>query len=108
MINLKFDIQVLPLMRKKSLDLANWPGIHVAVPPRRSARSRQNENLVILLHFLENSPLSDKAVQELAVRLADSYFQKSGTITSAARSVAEELNTILVAENSRSGKSAIR
>ena len=100
---MKFDIQVLPLMRDKGLDIASWPGIHAAVPTRRSARSRQNENLVVLLHFLEGSALSDKAVQELAVRLTDSYFQKTGTITSAARSVAEELNELLTVENSRPG-----
>ena len=104
-MTVKFDIQVLPLVRNDGLDLASWPGIHASVSTRRSARGRKNENLIVLLHFNEGSTLSDKAVQELAVRLSDSYFQQSGTVTSAARTVAEELNAILTVENSRTGNS---
>ena len=53
-----FDITILPLYRVGGHDQPSLPGLMAAVPPRKAARGRQQDRLVVYLLFGGEAPLS--------------------------------------------------
>ena len=70
-------------------------------PPRRTARGRENDRLVIYLTFSGNDPFSSSEYNQTAAQMARQFYQTAGSVTSAIRSVAETLNQLLVDRNLR-------
>jgi hypothetical protein len=75
------------------------PGLHVAVPPRRSARGRSSERLIVLLTLVGNAPLSTTDTKKILAHLEHVYYQTPGSSTAAMRSLAEGLNDYLLKRN---------
>lgn len=91
-----FDLNILPL-QSGSQELAHVPGLLVAPAPRRAARGRNRDMLVIHLAFVGGSlPPSD-----VLDRTARIYFRSAGTVTAALRVAAEALNNDLMERNLR-------
>ena len=99
------DLTVLPLHRRDGIDQPNLPGVHVATPPRRTARGRGNDRLILYVSFFGNVRVPPQQHAELLASLAESYYDKSGTVTSALKVQAESLNDFLLQRNLRGGKS---
>lgn len=99
------DLTVLPLHRRDGIDQPNLPGVHIATPPRRTARGRGNDRLVLYVNFFGNVRVPPQQHAELLASLAESYYDKSGTVTSALKAQAESLNDFLLQRNLRGGKS---
>jgi hypothetical protein len=95
------DIYLLPLAREAGKDLAELPGLYVAEPPRRAARSRDRDRLLLYLSLTGNAPLSPGKLQQILERLAQTYYKQSGSVTSALRTVADTLNQFLLDRNVR-------
>lgn len=95
------DLILLPLYRVGSRDMAEMPGLHAAQAPRRSARGRSGDTLVIHLALEGTAPLSPKGYQKLQAQLAETYFRTPGSATSAMRTVVEGLNEYLIERNRR-------
>jgi hypothetical protein len=94
-----FDLNVLPIQRINGQELADMPGLLAVTPPRKAARKRNQENLVIHLVLSGNAALSADEVVQLTRNASDIFYQSPGTLTSAMRKAAEEINTALLERN---------
>ena len=75
------------------------------VPPRRTARGREDDRLVIYLTFSGNVPLPTSEYNRIATQMTQRFYQTAGSLTSAIRAVAEAVNQDLVDRNlSSTGK----
>lgn len=102
------DLNILPLFRQGGQDLLESPGLLVSAPPRRAARGRQSDYLV--LHFaLEGSAsLATDQQSQLLARLAQTYYKNAGSVTAAQRLVADEINQSLLERNLRGASSGLQ
>lgn len=94
-----FDLYALPLYRRDGQDLAYLPGFHAAEAPRRAARGRGGECLLLLLDIQGDLELNRSQMDKLLQDMADGYFGTSGSATSALRAQAERLNTFILEHN---------
>jgi hypothetical protein len=104
------DLNLLTLSRLAGHDQAEQAGLHIVAPPRRPARSRKADQLILFLAQAGNAPLSAAHQEQLLAKLGQAYYQTSGSVTSAMRSLAEALNKFLLDRNLRnasSGRQAI-
>jgi hypothetical protein len=102
-----FDFYLLNINLEAGQEQADLPTLYVAVPPRRAQRSRAGDQLVFLATFGGNSEISPAKTQEILQRLSNTYYTEHGSITNGLRTVAEQLNEILLKHNqqeSREGK----
>ena len=99
------DLNLLTLSRLAGHDLSDLAGLHIAVPPRRPTRSRKADQLILYLAQAGNAPLSPAHLEQLLSKLGQAYYQTSGAVTSAMRSLAEALNKFLLDRNLRNASS---
>jgi len=99
------DLHLLPLVRRDGQDQAELPGLYIAPPPRRSARGRQSDRLILYLSMEGNAPLEGDQLQKLLVSLAESYYKTPASVTAAMRTVIENLNQFLLDRNLRNASS---
>jgi hypothetical protein len=95
------DLLILPLVRTGGQDQPDVPGLHVARPPRRAARGRDRDQLVLYLALAGSAPLSAEQIGQLLENLAKTYYHTSGTVTTAQRAVADSINQYLLDRNLR-------
>ena len=75
------------------------PGLLAVTPPRRTARGREKDNLIVYLMLSGNAPLSNSELKELNNRAVALFYQSAGPLTSAMRKVTESINTALLERN---------
>lgn len=97
------DVTLLPIFRQLGKDEPELPGLHVAETPRRAARGRSADQLILYLYLAGNAPLSPGKQDQILARLAQTYYKTSGSVTAALRTVAESLNLFLLDRNVRNG-----
>ena len=95
----KTDILVAPLHRRDGHDQTYLPGVHATEPPRRTARGRGEDFLVLQLTLSPEIELNAEHQASLLKDMAHGYYRNSGAITSALRQQAERLNEYLVQRN---------
>jgi hypothetical protein len=100
-----FDLNIIPLYRQAGKDRANLVGLHATSPPKRSARGRKSDQLIILLTFGGLSPFTEARVGELLGRLEKGFYDTPGSLTSASRDMIEELNSLILNINLRNAGS---
>lgn len=93
------DLLILPLARSRGQDQSTVPGLYAAAPPRRTARFRDKDHLALHLMLEGDDALPAGELEELLQRLARIYYNTAGTVTTAQRAVAEELNQYLLDRN---------
>jgi hypothetical protein len=96
------DLYILPLARQNGIDQPALPGIYTALPPRRAARGREADYLLLYLTLAGSAPLPAEQMLALMEDLAERYFKTPGTATAAMRTAAEALNQYLLDRNVRS------
>jgi len=96
------DLNILPILRYEGQDQTDFPGLYAVTPPRRTARGRDQDNLVMYLTLAGNIRVPSEFQVELLTRAAQKYYKTSGTVTSALRALAEMLNQVLLERNLRS------
>ncbi len=89
------DLTVAPLYRLNGQDQASLPGLMAAMPPRRAARGRDQDRLVVYLVLAGNAVLSSGDGIQLASRAAVAFYETPGTLTAALRASAGSINTTL-------------
>lgn len=97
----QLDVNVLPLHRQDGYDRPSLPGVYAAAAPRRAARSRRGDRLVVFLSFEGLSPFSQDQFDALLNDLTREFFAASGSVTSALRALVERLNEALWNRNMR-------
>ena len=94
-----FDLTILPIHRTNGQELAELPGLLAVTPPRRSARGREHDNLVIYLMLAGNATFSAIELKTLLNHIATGFYQTTGSLTFAMRKAAENINTALLERN---------
>jgi hypothetical protein len=96
-----FDLNLLPLYRIKGQEWPQLPGLLAMVPPRRTARGREDDCLVIYLTFSGNDPFPSSEYNQTVAQMAQRFYHTAGSVTSAIRTIVETLNQSLVDRNLR-------
>jgi hypothetical protein len=100
-VTVAFDLNMFPFYRIKGQEWPQLPGLQAMEPPRRTARGRENDRLVIYLTFSGNDPFTSSEYNQTAAQMARQFYQTAGSVTSAVRIVAESINQLLVDRNLR-------
>jgi hypothetical protein len=96
-----FDLTLLPFYRIKGQVWPQLPGLTALTPPRRTARGRDEDHLILYFTLSGNTPLSSNEYNQISDRLAQRFYQTAGSLTAAIRTTAENLNQTLVDRNLR-------
>jgi len=94
-----FNLNILPIHRINGQESADLPGLLAVTPPRKAARGREKDNLVVYLMLSGNTALSAAELSQLNNDAAGAFYQSAGSLTSALRKTAESINAALLARN---------
>jgi len=94
-----FDLNILPIQRQNGQEFADLPGLLAVAPPRKTARGRNNDSLVIYLMLSGNAEFSTAEIKQLTSNAADLFYQTPGSLTSAMRKTVEHVNNVLLERN---------
>ena len=104
------DLLILPLVRAGGQEQTNVPGLYVPSRPRKTARFRSRDKLVLHLVLDGNSPIPPDKIEQILTNLAKTFYNTAGTVTTAQRAVAESINQYLLdrnLRNSSTGRQAV-
>ena len=93
------DLTLSPLYRIDGQEQASLPGLMPAMPPRKTARGREQDRLVVYLLLNGSAVFSTGEYMQLASRAAVTFYETSGTLTNALRAAAEAINQPLLERN---------
>ena len=93
------DFTLTPIHRINGQDQSSLPGLLAAVPPRKVARGRDQDRLVVYLLLTGNAVFSTGEYVQFASRAAVAFYETQGTLTSALRAAAESINKPLLERN---------
>ncbi len=106
-----FDLTIYPLSISAGREQtpASWekiPGLHIALPPRRAARLRAQDQLILHMQLtvVRGTLLTPNQQSEILARLAETYFSTAGSVTAGLRAVVARLNDFLLNRNLRSAQ----
>jgi hypothetical protein len=100
----QFELTVLPLHRRDGQDRSYLPGLLAVEAPRRAARGRSGERLVLQLTVPEDSGVGPELQKSLLQDMVNGYFRTSGTVTSALREQAERVNAYFLQKNQQAAQ----
>lgn len=95
----EFDLNLLPVYRIKGQELPQLPGLLATTPPKRTARGREEDALLIYLTISGNTPISFSEYNHLMSQMAQQFYKTAGSLTSAVRAAADWLNQFLLSRN---------
>ena len=101
-MNSSLDLNLLLTARQGGGVTSELPDLYAVTPPRRTARGRETDCLIIYLSMTGNSPLSTEAHAQLLEQLAQKFYKTAGSLTAALRTIVEALNLHLLDRNLRS------
>jgi len=101
-MNSSLDLNLLLTARHGWGVTSELPDLYAVTPPRRTARGRETDSLIIYLSMTGNSPLSPEAHAQLLEQLAHKFYKTAGSLTAALRTIVEALNLHLLDRNLRS------
>lgn len=93
------DLTLLPLYRLNNRELPVLPGLLAMTAPRKAARGREHNRLIVYLVLTGNATLSTAEYLQLTSRTATAFYETPGALTTAMRVAAEALNRTLIARN---------
>ena len=94
-----FDLNVLPIHRLNGQDYPDLPGLLALTPPRRAARGREKDSLILYLMLSGNAAFSAHEIAQFNNNAANTFYQSAGTLTTAMRKAAESVNAALLERN---------
>jgi hypothetical protein len=103
--SMSIDLNLFPLSRQNAQHQPGFPGLYMVTPPRKTARGRDRDRLILYFSLSGNAPLTEAQQEQLLARLAQTYYKAPGSITSAQRKIADTLNQYLLDRNLRSSSS---
>ena len=98
-----YDLNVIPIRLHQGEQLVSRSGLHAAAPPRRAARSRA-EDMLILSLITSGGASSQDVFHDWLERLAQDFYKTSGSVTAALRTLVETLNLTLMEKNLQSDR----
>lgn len=98
-MNSSVDLNLLLLARQGDNLTSELPDLYAVTPPRRTARGRESDSLIIYLSMTGNSPLTPEAHTQLLEQLAHKFYKTTGSLTAALRTIVEAINLYLLDRN---------
>jgi len=80
------------------------PGLVAVPPPRKSARGREKDHLILYLMTGGNADIPPEEIEQLLIDGAGFFHQTSGSLTSAMKKIAERINVSLLERNLSSSR----
>ncbi len=96
---MSFDLTLTPLYRVNGQEQSSLPGLMATMPPRKVARGRDQDRVVVYLMLAGNAVLSSGEGVQFASRAAVAFYETPGTLTAALRAAAESINKPLYDRN---------
>lgn len=96
-----FDLNFLSLYRINGNEWPVMPGLLALNPPRKAARGREQDRLIVYVTLAGNVAYTPAEYSEIAAQIADRFYNTSGSITLGLKTAVESLNTYLVERNSK-------
>lgn len=93
------DLHLYPLYIKESVEQAYLPGLFYSTAVRGSHRSRQEDQLIILLSSVNDQMMKPEKQVELLKKAMEDYFHSQGTVTAALQKSAELINQSILDYN---------
>lgn len=97
--NVPIDLNILSIYRLNGQEQNSLPGLMSFAPPRKAARGREHEPLLISLLLNGNSLFSNEEYEKLIVGAAAVFHSMHGALTSALRATADSINRALLERN---------
>lgn len=94
-----YDLHLMPIHIRQGQPLNEISGFQAAGPPKRAARSRSEDRLLLSLTTKGSDFFSPEAQQAWLDHLTQIFFKTSGSVTSALRSLIETLNLTMMEKN---------
>ena len=94
-----FDLNILPIQRQNGQEFADLPGLLAVAPPRKTARGRDRDSLVLYLLLAGNAEFSTAEIKQLTSNAANLFYKTPGSLTSAMRKTTENINNALLERN---------
>lgn len=95
----EIDLNLLPFYRIKGQELQQLPGLLAATPPKRTARGRADDRLLIYLTISGNTPISSSEYNQTMAQMSRCFYKTPGSATKAVRATAQWLNHFLLNRN---------
>ncbi len=94
-----YDLKLIPIHQEKGQPIAAQVGFIAVGAPRRAARSRAEDQLILSLAVSGDAHYAAELQEVWLEKLADTFFKTGGSVTSALRSLIETLNLTLMERN---------
>ncbi len=94
-----YDLNLIPIHIRLGNPIAKLPGFHAAAPPRRAARSRTEDMLILSLFINGSEGMPLEKQREILQHLTQTFYKTGGSVTAALRILIETLNLIMLEEN---------
>ena len=95
----ELDLNLFPLYRIQGQEIPQIPGLLAVMPPKRTARGREDDRLLVYLTLSGNIRFSSAEYNQIINRIIQRFYQTSGSLTSAIRTSVGELNQSLLKRN---------
>ncbi len=93
------DLNILSLYSIHGQEQSGLPGLSAYAPPRKAARGRERETLLVSLLLNGNTPFPNDEYEKLTGDAAAAYHSTHGALTTALRAAAESINRALLERN---------
>lgn len=93
------DLNLLSLYRVNGQEHGDQPGLMAYAPPRKAARGREREWLLVSLLLNGNRPFAPEEYETLTNAAALAFHNTQGALTAALRAAAEAINDALLERN---------
>jgi len=94
-----FDLTLLSLYRINGQEWPQLPGLLAQNPPKRHARGRDQDHLIVYLTLAGNVMFSSSEYNQIIGQVSETFYSTAGSLTFALKSAVEALNTFLVERN---------
>ena len=94
-----YDLKLIPIHQEKGQPIPQQRGFTAARPPRRAARSREDDMLILSLIINGDAQAVAELHDSWLEKFVEPFFKTSGSVTSALRSFIETLNLTMMEKN---------
>ncbi len=93
------DLNLISLYRINGQEWPLLPGLLALSPPRKTARGREQDRLLVYLTLAGNVMYSSAEYSEVTAQVSERFYSTPGSLTFALKTAVEALNTYLVERN---------
>jgi hypothetical protein len=102
-----YDLNILPIHLSQGRSLASSVSLQAFAPPRRAARGRSEDILILSISLSPEDEIPADIRQNWINQLGQTFFKTGGSVTSALRSLIETLNLTILERNIRTAQEGV-